>query len=85
MMTMPQMNTSSHAQASPSKALSWMMSMLTASGSSIMFMTVDVILRHISQICGLASSRNEKTKVRIKSSFGSSASKPSPAIMLRVA
>ena len=41
-------------------------------------MIFDVILSPISQICGLASSKNAKTKVRAKSSFGSSPSKPSP-------
>ena len=42
-------------------------------------MTVDVMFSPSSQICGLATSRNEKANVRVKSSFGSSASKPSPA------
>ena len=37
------------------------------------------------QICGLATSKKEKANVRVKSSFGSSASKPSPAAMPRVA
>ena len=54
---------------------------LTAFGSSRSAMTLAVISSTISQSCGLASSRNEKTALRPNSIFGSSASKPSPDAM----
>ena len=56
---------------------------LMASGTSSSAITVLVSPRTVSQICGLARSRKPNTKVRAKSSLGSSPSKPSPEAMLR--
>ena len=80
--TTPQMITSSHAAPSPANALSDSVVIATALGISIMRITTAVIFSAMSHICGLATSRNENTNVREKSSFGSSASKPSPVSIL---
>ena len=85
MTIMPQITTSSHDPVSPPKDASSANVIFTASGISRSAMTVEVIFNPNSQICGLATSRNEKANVRVKSSFGSSASKPRPAAMPRVA
>ena len=85
MTMMPQTTTSSQAPASPPKDASSANVMSTASGISRSAMTVEVMFSPNSQICGLATSRNEKANVLVNSSFGSSASKPSPAAMPRVA
>ena len=79
---MPKIMTSSHAAPMAPNTLSSTNVTLTASGIWSSSMIFDVILSPISQICGLASSKNAKTKVRAKSSFGSSPSKPSPTAIL---
>ena len=81
----PQIMTSSHEMARPTKVLSSGSLIVAASGICTISMITDVIFRQASQICGLTTSRKEKTKVRVNSSLGLSASKPTPAIMLRVA
>ena len=58
---------------------------LIASGISNSLITFVVMFKTVSQICGLASRRKPNTKVRAKSSLGSSPSKPSPDAMLRMA
>ncbi|MPN59996.1 hypothetical protein SDC9_207719 [bioreactor metagenome] len=73
---------SSHAAPIPLKALSFIKVICTASGICRILMMFWVILRPILQICGLAISKKENAKVRVKSSFGSSPSNPSPETML---
>ena len=85
MMTIPQITTSSQEALSPAKLALSANLISTASGTSSILMTVEVILSAMLQICGLATSRKEKTKVLPKSSLGSSASNPRPVIMLRTA
>ena len=85
MTMMPQITTSSQAPAIPANDASSANVIFTASGICRSSMTVEVIFSPSSQICGLATSRNEKANVRVNSSFGSSASKPSPAAIPRVA
>ena len=82
---MPQITTSSHDPVSPLKDASSANLISTASGICRSFMTVEVIFSPSSQICGLATRRNEKANVLVNRSLGSSASKPSPAAMPRVA
>ena len=81
----PQIMTSSHEAVRPAKMPSSGSLIVAASGICTMSMITEVIFRQTSQICGLTTNRKEKTKVRVNSSLGSSASKPTPAIMLRVA
>ena len=85
MTMMPQITTSSQEPVRPPKEASSANVISTASGISRSAMTVEVIFNPNSQICGLATRRKENANVRVKSSFGSSASKPSPAAMPRVA
>ena len=84
-MITPQITTNSHAADRPPKEASSAKVISTASGICMTSMTRDVRLRQSSQICGLARSRKEKTKVRAKSSLGSSASKPRPVNMVLAA
>ncbi len=79
------MMTSSHAAVSVPKSPLSTRWTLIASGTSSKAMILDVRFRPISQICGLARSRNENTKVLANSIFGSSPSKPRPETMLRMA
>ena len=85
MMIMPKMITSSHAAPREPNTLASTSVTSMASGISSSSMIFAVIFRPISQICGLASSKKEKTKVRVNSSLGSSPSKPMPDAMLRSA
>ena len=82
MMITPNMMTSSHAAVREPNTLSSTSCTLTALGICSKSIILEVMLRPMSQICGLASSKNEKTKVRVKSSLGSSPSKPRPDAML---
>ena len=85
MTMMPQITTSSQEPVRPPKEASSANVIFTASGISRSAMTVEVIFNPNSQICGLATRRKENANVLVNSSFGSSASKPSPAAMPRVA
>ena len=77
------MMTSSQEAVKTPKTLPSTSLTLMASGTSSKAITLLVMPNTISQICGLASRRKPNTKVRAKSSLGSSPSKPSPAAMLR--
>ena len=76
-----QMITTSHPASRFPRILASTRCTLTAFGSFRSVMILEVISSTISQSCGLASSRKEKTALLPNSIFGSSASKPRPAAM----
>ena len=82
MIMMSKIITNSHAAVSAPKTLSSTSATLTASGISSKLIMFDVRFNPISHICGLASSKNAKTKVLANRILGSSPSKPRPDAML---